>query len=170
VLPHALRSGVAVVGMALLTTVFACKSKGDAEPKAEPTKPTVAFTEVRPKEAEGELLTLLAFHAKTARAQGLVPYAELGATWCKPCRELETSMTDPRMKDAFKGTYIVHLDVDEWGSALAKASLRVGSIPKIVALDAEGKGTSRTIDGGAWEANIPANMAPVLARFFHSTE
>lgn len=175
-LPAALRSALVVaVGVSVLTASAACKSNGaSSDQKADPspvaTGPAPSFVEVRPKKTEGELLALLGSHAKKARAQGLVPYAELGATWCKPCRELEASMTDARMQSAFKGTYIVHLDVDEWGNALPKASLGVASIPRIVALDDEGKGTSRTIDGAAWEENVAANMAPPLAKFFHPAE
>lgn len=157
------------MGISVLTTNVACKSNASSEQKVEPVV-TTSFVEVHPKKADGELVSLLASHAKKARAQGLAPYAALGATWCKPCRELEASMTDTRMQSAFKGTYIVHLDIDEWGSALPKASLGVASIPKIVALDADGKGTARAIDGAAWEENVAANMAPPLSKFFHPAQ
>lgn len=74
-------------------------------------------------------------------------------------------MGDPRMKAAFKGTYIVHLDVDAWGSKLAAAKLSAGSVPVFFALDAAGKPRG-SINGGAWDANTPENMAPKLEAFF----
>jgi len=162
-----------VVGGTLLTALAACKSQssqGSQATESKPEGPAPSFVEVRPKKSEGDLAALLASHTKAAHARGLAPYASLGATWCKPCRELDEAMKDERMKRAFVGTYIVHLDVDEWGGALGKVSLGVSAIPKIVALDDTGMGTSRTIDGSAWEDNVPANMAPPLTRFFHPAE
>lgn len=160
---------LAAVGISVLTAPSGCKRKED------PTITEVAgsqakLVEVRPKKSEGELAGLLAKHAKAAHARGLAPYAVLGATWCKPCVALEKSMDDERMKAAFEGTYIVHLDIDEWGSQLDKVSLAVAQVPTVIALDAEGKGTSRSIHGGAWGNDVPANMAPALAKFFHQAE
>jgi hypothetical protein len=72
-----------------------------------------------------------------------------------------------RMKAAFKGTYIVQLDVDAWGKKLAVAGLPSQSIPVFYALDDKGKPTGRTLGGDAWKEDVPENMAPPLDRFFH---
>ncbi len=158
-------------GLLVLASVSCRKgtSSSDLAPGAAEGVPADGFVEARPRPADvgkGGLPDALASHVKKAKALGLVPYAELGATWCKPCRELEASMSDPRMKAAFKGTYIVHLDVDEWGGSLGKSGLGSSSVPIVIALDANGRGTSRTIDGGAWAENVPENMAPKLLTFF----
>jgi len=42
-------------------------------------------------------------------------------------------------------------------------------IPIFYALDKDGKPTGRKVDGGAWDDNIPENMAPVLDKFFHAS-
>jgi hypothetical protein len=152
--------------LVLLASV-GCSKATDTASSATATVPANGFVEARLRTSEGALPDLLALHAKKAKELGLAPYAELGATWCKPCRELEASMSDARMKDAFKGTYIVHLDIDEWGGSLGKSGLGSSAVPVVFALDPQtGKGTSRTIDGSAWDANIPANMAPKLGAFF----
>jgi thiol-disulfide isomerase/thioredoxin len=164
-----LKLALALVALGLVSApvLAACKSspsQGAGEATAEAASGG-SFHEVRLEPGNTPLPEVLAEHQKKARAMGLRLYVELGATWCKPCRELEASMSDPRMKAAFKGTYIVHLDIDAWGSKLATAKLSAASIPVFFALDAAGKSTA-TISGGAWDANTPENMAPKLAKFF----
>jgi thiol-disulfide isomerase/thioredoxin len=165
-LAHALVALVAL-GLASAPLLVACKSspsQGAGEATAEPASGG-SFHEVHLEPGATPLPEVIAQEQKKARAMGLRLYVELGATWCKPCKELEASMSDPRMKAAFKGTYIVHLDIDAWGGKLASAKLSSASIPVFFALDAAGKPTG-SINGGAWDANTPANMAPKLAQFF----
>ena len=144
--------------------VLGCSKK--SEPGGATSAPTEAFREVRLHPSGSALVDVLAASATTAKGLGLKPFVELGATWCNPCKELEKSMSDPLMQAAFKGTYIVHLDIDEWGAKLGPAKLSSSSIPVFFALDASGKPTGRKIDGGAWDENVPANMAPKLGAFF----
>jgi hypothetical protein len=106
------------------------------------------FTIVSLKPAQGELGPLLAAEAKKARAEGRKPFAEIGAGWCSPCKKLEASLSDPRMVDA---------------------GLKTGAIPVFFELGDDGRPTGRKIDGGAWEEDIPANMAPPLKKFFHTS-
>ena len=75
-------------------------------------------------------------------------------------------MKDPRMVDAFAGTYLITLDADEWSGKLHPMGLDSSSIPVFFELDDKGKATGRKIDGGAWAENIPVNMAPPLKAFF----
>jgi thiol:disulfide interchange protein len=121
---------------------------------------------VRLKPSQGELATLLPAETAKARAKNLKPYVEVRADWCGPCKELEASMTDPRMVDAFAGTYVIRLDADEWAGKLKAFGLESSSIPVFFEIDDTGKATGRRIDGGAWADNIPANMAPPLKSFF----
>ncbi|MBI4952740.1 MAG: hypothetical protein HY908_11955 [Myxococcales bacterium] len=136
---------------------------------ASPTGAAAArgFTVVEVTPAAGELARVLGDHLAKAKALGQKPYAELWAEWCEPCVALRRSLGDPRMVKAFRGTYIVQLDVDAWGTKLDAAQLPADAIPVFYELADDGRPTGRKIDGGAWGDNTPANMAPPLDRFFH---
>ena len=101
-----------------------------------------------------------------AHAQKLRPFLELRAEWCGPCKKLEASMGDTRMQQAFAGTYLISVDVDEWRTQLDQIKVSVEGIPAFYELDEQATPTGRKIDGGAWGKDTPANMAPPLKAFF----
>jgi hypothetical protein len=104
-----------------------------------------------------------------AQAKKLTPIVYVGATWCDPCLALKKHRDDPKMVDAFEGTFVIEIDADDWNAASFGAlGYKTSVIPIFIAVDAEGKATGRTIDGGAWGDNIPQNMAPPLKQFFSS--
>ena len=173
----------AAVLVVLIVLLTACKGERDDDgsdsprrkkatssatngPAAPASAVTAASVTLDP--SQGALPALLKAEAAKARAMHLAPYAEFRADWCGPCRAIEKSMDDPRMIAAFAGTYVAHLDVDAWGSAQTSAAgFDASAIPVFFELDADGKPTGRKIDGGAWGDNVPENMAPPLAAFFH---
>ncbi len=94
------------------------------------------------------------------------PIVYLGASWCDPCAAIKRFKTDPRMLDAFQGTYVIELDVDDWKSeGLGALGYKTGTVPVFYAVDAAGKASGPTINGGAWGDNIPETMAPPLKKF-----
>jgi thiol:disulfide interchange protein len=109
---------------------------------------------------------LLAAHAERAAALDRRPYVEFSATWCPSCLRLEGSLEDDRMIEAFEGTYIIRLDLDEWKARLTQTSFVVFGVPAFFELDGDGRPNGRTITGAAWGEDIPENMAPVLKEFF----
>jgi thiol:disulfide interchange protein len=121
---------------------------------------------VQLKPASGELEKILPAEVAKARAQQLTPYVEIGAEWCKPCKQLEASLNDPRMKDAFNGTYLIRLDVDDWASSFAAFDLEPTVIPVVFEVDAQGKSTGRSINGNDWGATTAENVAPQFKAFF----
>lgn len=124
-----------------------------------------APTSVRLRPSQGKLAALITEEVEKARARKLRPYLELRAEWCGPCKALEASMGDAQMVEAFAGTYVISVDLDEWGEQVPQLGFSADSIPVFYELDAAAKSTGRTIDGGAWGANTPANMAPPLKAF-----
>jgi hypothetical protein len=72
------------------------------------------------------------------------------------------------MMEAFNGVYLIRVDVDEWGWDDLPLFGDIEAIPVFYRLDADGQPTGDTIDGNAWGANIPENMAPPLKEFFQS--
>jgi hypothetical protein len=168
-----------VLALAMIVVGAACTNKddgvgGDPSPRKKATASTGASAGDGPSAvsvtldpSQGTIGVLLEAEATKAKSMSLKPFAEFRADWCGPCVAIEKSMNDARMVDAFVGTYVVHLDVDAWGSKdLAGTGFHPSAIPVFYELDDRGKPTGRTIDGGAWGENVPENMAPPLKAFF----
>lgn len=98
-------------------------------------------------------------------AAGRTPVVYFWAGWCAPCGEFKQSLPDPLMQDALNNVTLIMVDTDvddvkeKHGSAFG-----VSGIPAFVKVDKEGNYVD-LVDGGAWDENIPANMAPVLKAF-----
>jgi len=125
------------------------------------------FTIVRIHPGDIDVQVMLATEAQKAISTGLIPVVEFDATWCPPCRAIDEAIESRNklMMDAYQGTYIIKLDVDEWGWGVG--DFEVEAIPIYFKVDADGKQTGEVIDGGAWGDNIPENMAPPMDKFFH---
>jgi len=129
------------------------------------------FTVVRLHPNDGNLQPMLTAEAEYAVSQGRMPFVEFDATWCPPCVAIDEAIASKNslIMDAYSGTYIIKLDVDEWGWNNGKVkNFRFTGIPVYFKLDEKGKQAGEVIDGGAWGEDIPENIAPVMNRFFHS--
>jgi thiol-disulfide isomerase/thioredoxin len=114
-----------------------------------------------------KLTDILQAEAAKAAALGRDPsYIEFYADWCPPCNAIKKYLGDPLMVDAFAGTYIIKLDIDDWGEKLSGTGLYVPGIPAFYELGADGKPTGRMITGAAWGEDIPENIAPPMKTFF----
>lgn len=113
-----------------------------------------------------DLAALLKAEVIKAGKLGQRPFVQFYADWCRPCRALRGSLNDPRMIDAFAGTYIIQLEADQWKGRLEGTGLSVDALPAFHEIDNRGRPTGRRIDGGAWGQDTPANMAPPLKAFF----
>jgi hypothetical protein len=70
------------------------------------------------------------------------------------------------MIEAFRGIYLIRLDIDEWERSLPGSGFRVFGVPTFFEVDEKGLPTGRTLTGAAWGRDIVENMAPVLKQFF----
>lgn len=113
-----------------------------------------------------QLPKALASHAKTAAEKGQTPFVYFTASWCPPCQAIKKYANDPEMMDAYNGHYLVEVDYDNVPSTVALA-YGVSGIPAWSGLNEDGTTNNLWVDGGAWGANIPANMAPVLKGYFN---
>jgi thiol:disulfide interchange protein len=167
------QSRICLLALVALLLLPACR--GTTLPGSNTAKSNVAhdespapdrFTVVRLASADGDLRELLKAEAQKARQLGRFPFVEFYADWCPPCNALSKNLGDARMVDAFSGTYIIRLNLDEWNTRLAGTGFQVIGIPVFFELDQDGKPTGRNITGGAWGEDSPENMAPLLKAFF----
>ncbi len=141
-----------------------------SQPNDVPATASTGFTTVRLHPQDGDLHTMLAQEAQKAIALGQMPIAEFDATWCPPCQAIEEGLRSKNelMLKAYAGTYIIKLDVDEWGwTDSGVQDFKFDGIPVYFKLDAQGQQTGQVIDGNAWGDNIPENIAPPMDKFFH---
>lgn len=124
------------------------------------------FSVIRIEPGQVKVKDILKAEAQKAAVLGRQPYVEFYADWCPPCNAIRDSLGDPRMVEAFAGTYIIKLDTDEWGDKLSGTGLYVPGIPAFYELGADGTPTGRMITGAAWGEDIPENIAPPMKAFF----
>ena len=121
----------------------------------------------KPSLGDGRLKPVIEAAQKEAKENGQDLYIETTADFCKPCKAINRYVNDPSMVEAFAGTYILQIDVTEWErDELAQHGILTSSIPIFYAIGKDGRATGRKLSSAAWGEDIPANMAPVLKRFF----
>jgi thiol-disulfide isomerase/thioredoxin len=163
---------LALIGFSLLACNFLFPPKGTPAPETNNDVFPVSenFTIIRLHPSDGDLKTLLAIDAQKAAALDQMPVVEFDATWCPPCKAIDEGIKEKNklMLDAYDGTYIIKLDVDEWGWGNSQLhDFDFDGIPVYFKLDTDGNPTGQTVDGNAWGDNITENMAPVMDKFFH---
>jgi len=150
--------------------LFATPTEPEAEPGNTPDISPVGMKIVRLHPQDGDIETILAQETQKAVALGLMPVVEFDATWCPPCQAIDQGLQSKNelLLAAYSGTYIIKLDVDEWGwSDSTLHDFEFDAIPIYFKLDAQGQQTGEVIDGNAWGENIPENIAPPMDEFFH---
>jgi hypothetical protein len=87
---------------------------------------------------------------------------------CDACDEFQNSLNDSSMQDALQSVVLVRVEVDTFHNELAQMKINTSSAPWFYKLDSKLTPTDG-ISGGEWDANVPANMAPVLSAFVRGT-
>lgn len=124
------------------------------------------FTVVSLAPSKVKLNVLLQDEYNKAKQLGRKPFVEMGASWCVPCQKLHARMDDPRLINAFSGTYIIQVDVDFWSRGLLAAGFNPEGIPAIYEVNPEGYSTGRGLIGGDWNSDDPVSDAGKFAEYF----
>lgn len=154
-----------LVGVSLVACNVLSPQPSDPEDLAP-----IGFTIVRLHPDDGDLQVMLSNEAQKAIALGQMPVVEFDAPWCPPCRAIDAAIKakNELILNAYRETYIIRLDVDQWGWDSGKVQdFNFEGIPVYFKLDAGGQQTGDVIDGSAWGEDIPENIAPVMDNFFH---
>jgi Domain of unknown function (DUF4190) len=87
---------------------------------------------------------------------------------CEPCAAVGRALPDARMQRALSGVRLVRADAHAFAVDLQKLGVPTEFVPGFTLLD----GRAHPIDhiyGGEWDADIPANIAPILDKFVKRT-
>ncbi|HWA74881.1 MAG TPA: DUF4190 domain-containing protein [Polyangiaceae bacterium] len=119
---------------------------------------------VDPSPGAVSLRTALAEQQKAARAEKETLVVFVVAPNCLPCNGVMLSLRDPRMQTALAGVRLVRLDASEFGAELLSLGVPTETVPGF-ALLSESLRPTDYVHGGEWDADVPANISPVLGPF-----
>ncbi|MEP7050648.1 MAG: DUF4190 domain-containing protein [Pseudomonadota bacterium] len=103
-------------------------------------------------------------HAASAGAETLVLW--LTVAGCKPCDGVAAALTSPISQKTLAHVRFVRVDRDEFQVQLDRLGIPTEKIPGFALLDSHNHPLD-FIHGGEWNADVPANIAPVLGKFAH---
>jgi hypothetical protein len=83
---------------------------------------------------------------------------------CEPCTAVGSALADARMQRALAKVRLVRADATSFPSELRRLGVPVEPVPGFTLLDTHAHALDH-IHGGEWDADIPANIAPVLDKF-----
>ncbi|MDC3959125.1 DUF4190 domain-containing protein [Polyangium jinanense] len=83
---------------------------------------------------------------------------------CVSCRSLSSSLGNPLMQTALAHVRLVRVDIDAFDEDLTGLKMPHERVPGFFLL-APDLYPRDAIDGGEWDEDVPANMAPVLGAF-----
>lgn len=83
---------------------------------------------------------------------------------CKPCDGVAAALTSREAQKALAKVRLVRVDRDDFQAELDRLGIPTEKIPGFALLDSRGHARD-FIHGGEWDADIAANIAPVLGKF-----
>jgi Domain of unknown function (DUF4190) len=85
-------------------------------------------------------------------------------TDCEPCEAVGRALADARMQHALAKVRLVRADASAFSRELQLLGISGDIVPGFTLLDARAHAFDH-IHGGEWDADIPANIAPILDKF-----
>jgi thiol:disulfide interchange protein len=155
------RLGVVAFGGLLCVVVAAC-STARVRPGEDVAPAGAEFSVVDIEPGRGSFHDQLMVQLKRAAAIGQTPYIELTADWCEPCQKLHKVLGDTAVMRAFRGTYIMRANVDQWRQVTGKPQMN--GIPAFIFVDSAGRWTNRRQLGSPLKTR---DIAAAFDAFFH---
>jgi hypothetical protein len=112
------------------------------------------------------------FEAELAKQHALADAAgETLILWvvvrdCKPCDGVAAALTSPLSQKALAKVRFARVDRDEFQIELDRLGIPTEKIPGFALLDTRDH-VRDFIHGGEWDADVAANIAPILGKFVH---
>jgi len=114
----------------------------------------------------GDLEAELSNQRKLATAAGETLVLWLVVPSCKPCDGVAAALTSKEVQKALAKVRLVRVDRDDFQPELDRLGIPTEKIPGFALLDSRSHARD-FIHGGEWDADIAANIAPVLGKFAH---
>lgn len=114
------------------------------------------------------------FDAELAKQRSLADSAgEVIVLWvvvadCQPCDGVAAALSSPLSQKALAKTRFVRVDRNDYQIELERLGIPTEKIPGFALLDTRDH-VSDFIHGGEWDADIAANIAPILGKFVHGS-
>lgn len=83
---------------------------------------------------------------------------------CAPCNGVALALRTPQMQTALRGVRLLRVSAGDFSTELSEMGVPTATVPGF-ALLAEGRRVTDYVHGGEWDADIAANIAPVLGAF-----
>ena len=122
--------------------------------------------EITVADIAGNLETELDNQRTLAAAAGETLMLWLVVPGCKPCDGVAASLTSKEGQKALAKVRLVRVDRDDFQPELEHLGIPTEKIPGFALLDARSHARD-FIHGGEWDADVAANIAPVLGKFAH---
>lgn len=106
-------------------------------------------------------------HQRLASKKNQKIFIQLTGQWCSPCKRLRKKTEEKPLMDAYRGTYIIRLDYDEWKIDFATIGLTKTPVPSFFELDEKNQVTDYYINGNSWKEITADAMAPILKPYFN---
>jgi len=142
------------------------KSAPPARASHEAGSQITALGTITLADISGDLETELDNQRRLAAAAGETLVLWLVVPGCKPCNGVAAALTSKEAQKALAKVRFVRVDREDFPPELDRLGIPTENIPGFALLD--GRSHAKDfIHGGEWDADIAANIAPVLGKFAH---
>jgi len=119
---------------------------------------------------QGELPSLLQEQQSKATRREQKPFVFLFATTQPESLAMREQFDAPEIVKILEGTWLIELNVEEWGAQIERAGFKPQRLPALYAIDEDARPTNHSFIGTPWEEATPSLMVQPLQRFFQYSQ